>query len=94
MSELPYQQTYGEMKEHLETTLTDLDFLEAKCTAGMTYDLVTDYDRLGVGRAQAGPPIRTAWVHEGKHGVMCPFCARMERDSRGTTWQGNSLPIM
>jgi len=32
------------MWEELERTLCDLRFIEAKCSAGMTYDLVADYD--------------------------------------------------
>jgi len=44
-SELPYHQTHGELWPELEATLTDLVFIEAKCTAGMTYDLVRDYTR-------------------------------------------------
>jgi NACHT domain- and WD repeat-containing protein len=32
LSELPYQQTYGERWDDLHATLTDFDFLEAKCT--------------------------------------------------------------
>lgn len=44
-SELPYQQTEGGLWGDLEGTLTDLHFVEAKCAAGMTYDLITDYVR-------------------------------------------------
>ena len=44
LSELPYQQTQGEIWDELETTLTDLLFIEAKCAEGMTYDLVADYN--------------------------------------------------
>jgi hypothetical protein len=32
LSELPYQQTHAEMWDELHATLTDFDFLEAKCT--------------------------------------------------------------
>ena len=32
LSELPYQQTYGEKWDELHGTLTDFEFLEAKCT--------------------------------------------------------------
>jgi NACHT domain- and WD repeat-containing protein len=32
LSELPFQQTYGEQWDALHETLTDFDFLEAKCT--------------------------------------------------------------
>ncbi|MGA7075126.1 MAG: AAA family ATPase, partial [Halobacteriota archaeon] len=44
-SELPYQQRKGTLWEELQQTLTDLHFVEAKCAAGMTYDLITDYVR-------------------------------------------------
>jgi len=43
VSELPYQQTYGNLWAELEQTLCDLYFIEAKCMAGGTYELVTDY---------------------------------------------------
>ena len=74
MSELAYQQTFGELWDDLEETLTDLLFIDAKCNAGMTYDLVEDYNRIGAERARPGPPIRTTWFHNGKHGVLCPYC--------------------
>ena len=44
VSELPYQQTYGEMWNELEYILCDHHFIEAKCSAGMTYDLIHDYN--------------------------------------------------
>ena len=44
LSELPYHQTLGEVWGNLEATLTDLRFVEAKCIAGMTFDLVRDYN--------------------------------------------------
>lgn len=43
-SELPYQQIHGQMWEELQQTLCNLHFIEAKCAAGMTYDLIADYD--------------------------------------------------
>lgn len=44
LSELPYHQTYGELWDELETTLSNLNFIEAKCASGMTYDLIHDYN--------------------------------------------------
>jgi hypothetical protein len=44
LSELPFQETYGELWSELENTLTDLAVIEAKCSAGMTYGLVADYN--------------------------------------------------
>ncbi len=43
LSELPYQQTQGRMWSELEALLTDLEFIETKCAAQKTYDLVADY---------------------------------------------------
>ena len=43
VSELPFQQMQGERWNDLERTLCDLEFIEAKCAAGMTYQLVGDY---------------------------------------------------
>ncbi|MBI3272396.1 MAG: DUF4062 domain-containing protein [Planctomycetes bacterium] len=45
LSELPYQQRHAGLWKELEATLTDLEFVEAKCRAGLAYDLVSDYDR-------------------------------------------------
>lgn len=44
VSELPYQETYGECWKSLENTLCDLRFVEAKCAVGMTYNLIKDYN--------------------------------------------------
>lgn len=44
LGELPFHQTRGEMWEGLDATLSDLDFIAAKCAASLTYDLVRDYD--------------------------------------------------
>jgi WD40 repeat protein len=44
VSELPYQETYGECWKSLEDTLCDLRFVEAKCAMGRTYDLIRDYN--------------------------------------------------
>jgi NACHT domain- and WD repeat-containing protein len=43
LSELPYQETRGKLWSQLECTLTDLSFIGAKCAAGMTYELLSDY---------------------------------------------------
>ena len=58
LSELPYQQTYGGLWDELRDTLTDFDFLEAKCTHGTSttdsdgshrflgvYEIMEDYER-------------------------------------------------
>lgn len=43
MSELPHQLICGELWEKLEQTLTDPDFVEAKCKAGMMHELADEY---------------------------------------------------
>jgi WD40 repeat protein len=44
LSEQLYQQTQARMGPELENTLTDLKFIEAKCTAGMIHDLMDEYN--------------------------------------------------
>jgi len=44
LDELPHQLTKGNDWDGLDRVLCDLRFIEAKCAAGMTYDLVHDYD--------------------------------------------------
>jgi WD40 repeat protein len=63
----------------LTELLCDLAFIEAKCAAGMTYDLVADYDRAGARWLKPGPPIRTVWRDEGIAGIHCPFCDTWSR---------------
>jgi hypothetical protein len=41
--EQPWQQTSAAMWDDMSNTLTDLTFIEAKCAAGMTYNLIADY---------------------------------------------------
>lgn len=43
LRELPYHQAHGGMWTNLEGTLCDLQFIQAKCAAGMTHDLLADY---------------------------------------------------
>ncbi|WP_298863625.1 DUF4062 domain-containing protein [uncultured Gimesia sp.] len=43
ISELPYHQTEGKYWDELETTLTSIQFLEAKVKAGLTFDLAGDF---------------------------------------------------
>ncbi len=45
LNELPYQRTKSMDENGLKTILGDLSFVEAKCVAGMTYDLMEDYER-------------------------------------------------
>jgi WD40 repeat protein len=45
LSELPYQEQWGERYEDLLRLLSDLEFLEKKCTAGMANQLSEDFQR-------------------------------------------------
>lgn len=45
LSELPFQQTLGQMWSELETTLGDLEFVATKCEEHMLFDLVRDFDQ-------------------------------------------------
>ena len=46
VGELPYHLTLCRDGKRLEKVLTDLEFVEAKCAAGQTYDLIEDYARV------------------------------------------------
>jgi WD40 repeat protein/type II secretory pathway predicted ATPase ExeA len=61
LSELAYQLTQAREWPALASTLTALPFLQAKCGAGLTTDLVGDYDRaLAAMRAHGGPAAELA----------------------------------
>ncbi|MBN1654911.1 MAG: DUF4062 domain-containing protein [Deltaproteobacteria bacterium] len=45
VEELPYHLTLAGDQTRLERTLSDLEFIEAKCVTGLVWDLVEDYDR-------------------------------------------------
>jgi len=66
VSELPYQQTHGEMWSEIEQTLCDLHFIAAKCAAGMTYDLVGDYNRALDALPEAQPEKEGKLKHEAR----------------------------
>ena len=44
VAELPWQQTKAEMWDSVTDTLCNLDFIQAKASAKMTYDLVNDFN--------------------------------------------------
>ena len=46
VGELPYHLTMAGDIKRLGKTLTDLEFIEAKCGAGLTYDLLDDHSRV------------------------------------------------
>ena len=66
VSELPYQQTYGEMWNEVEKTLCNLHFIEAKCAAGMTYDLVHDCNTALNSLPEAQEEKQKRLKHEGR----------------------------
>src|ERR1035441_10502793 len=43
---LPYHLIRSGQLDRAETVLTDLEFIEAKCCSGMTYELVDDYNSI------------------------------------------------
>ena len=44
--ELPWQQTKGEMWDEVTNTLCNLDFIQAKAAAKLTYELVNDFNEV------------------------------------------------
>jgi WD40 repeat protein len=61
LSELPYQQTQARLWPALTETLADLSFVQTKAAAGMTGDLIADYDRALAGMGtDAAPAIDAA----------------------------------
>jgi len=55
LSELPHQQRTARQWAALARTLCDLAFVEAKCAAGLVYDLIADYDAALQGPGLTGP---------------------------------------
>jgi len=64
LSELPYHQTKGRLWKSLETTLTDLPFLEAKTAAGWGFELVGDYSSAVAAMPKDRPSHRVLWLLE------------------------------
>ena len=56
--EQPWQQTKGEMWDEVTETLCNLDFIQAKAAAKMTYELVSD---LNTNRGQPKPGVDRGW---------------------------------
>ncbi len=54
-AEMCFHLTRANDWERLELTLCDPRFIEAKCAAGMTYDLISDYGRAVAGLPEARP---------------------------------------
>lgn len=73
-SELPFQLRKALMFKESEKLLTDLDFVETKCRAGLILDLLMDYEQLGLGSNRAGIPVRTPWRYKSRYGLNCVFC--------------------
>ncbi len=73
LDELPHQRLKSKNWDELERILCNLKFIEEKCAAGMTYDLVAEYDDLEAGN-KPDAPILTAWLHKHRYAVRCPFC--------------------
>ena len=58
LAELPYQQAHGTSPgaraTRTDRNVCDLDFIDTKCSAGHTYDLLADYERARVHAAETG----------------------------------------
>lgn len=74
VSELPYHLARCGDVKGLERTLANLEFVEAKCRAGLIYDLAADYARLEPDAATARPAVTTPVVWQGRKGAECPYC--------------------
>lgn len=61
--EQPWQQTKAEMWDEVADDLCDLNFIEAKCIAGMTYDLIRDFELLLI----YIPENRNRYIEEQEH---------------------------
>ena len=66
MDEQPWQEARAGQWPELETTLSDLSFVETKCAAGMAVQLAQDYQA-----AAAALPATRA-----KRGTSCTCCTR------------------
>jgi len=71
LEELPHQLTKATDWEGMEHILCDLAFVETKCAAGLTYDLIADY---GPSELETAPLIRTPCRNNGLYGTQCPCC--------------------
>ncbi len=74
LQELPHQLIKSRDWTRLEQVLTDLEFVESKCSAGLTYELLADYESSGVVRITPGAPVLTARAFQGESGIHCPLC--------------------
>jgi len=64
LSEIVYHQTQAESWDEVENTLCDLNFVAAKCRAGMTYELGEDYFRA----TQTLPEAQAEAIENAKNG--------------------------
>ena len=74
VSELPYHLACCGDVKGLERTLASIEFVEAKCQAGLIYDLEADYARLQADGAGLRPAVITPVVWQGRTGAECPYC--------------------
>jgi telomerase protein component 1 len=79
LAELPHQRKKARDLPGVERILCDLEFIESKCMARMTYDLTADYEMVGI---RNWPPIVTSRLYMKKYGIFCPFCVSWFRISR------------
>jgi len=75
VTELPYQLTGAKDHRRLETVLSDIDFIDAKCRAGMAADLAKDYQRARITSQPPSPPVQSVLRFGGRMGAQCLFCS-------------------
>jgi hypothetical protein len=74
LSELPFHLTKACEFDRLYKILCDLCFIQAKCEARMTDDLISDYALANTGSRSFYVPIRAVWRHLDRFWTSCPFC--------------------
>ncbi len=94
VSELPYHLARCGDVKGLERTLASLEFIEAKCQAGLIYDLEADYARLQADSASLRPAMVTPVVWQGRTGAECPYCRGFFRIIRSGRRRGVELPAV
>jgi len=80
LSEMPYHQTGARLWDALESTLTDIFFLEGKAVAGMVFDLALDFSAAVAGLPDDRPQRRILRLLEEALGRDIHFIARHAQD--------------
>jgi WD40 repeat protein len=90
--ELPYHLTWCGDVKGLEETIASLEFIEAKCRAGLAYDLVADFKRIGAD-TEDGPVFITPLFYRDGLGGHCPYCQGTFPIEKSALGQPSSCPL-